>query len=162
MPSTPRPMRVALIGYGFAGRVFHAPLIQAIPGLSLEFVASSDAAKVHADLPGVEVVADPLRAATDPRVDLVVIASPNDSHAPLARAALQAGRNVVVDKPFALSLADARELASLAEANGRLLSVFQNRRWDSDFLAVQQRRAGRPHRRGHAPRIADRTLSPCR
>ena len=138
MPATPRPMRVALIGYGFAGRVFHAPLIQAIPGLSLEFVASSDAAKVHADLPGVEVIADPLRAATDPRVDLVVIASPNDSHVPLARAALQAGRNVVVDKPFALSLADARELSALAEANGRLLSVFQNRRWDSDFLAVQQ------------------------
>jgi predicted dehydrogenase len=132
------PIRVALIGYGFAGRVFHAPLIRAVPGLSLDFVASRDAAKVHADLPGVEVIADPLRAAVDPRADLVVIASPNDSHVPLARAALQAGRNVVVDKPLALSLADARELAALAKAGGRLLSVFQNRRWDSDFLAVEQ------------------------
>ncbi|MFC5577870.1 oxidoreductase [Lysobacter niabensis] len=134
----PRPLRVVLIGYGFAGRVFHAPLIQAVPGLSLDFVASRDATKVHADIPGVEVLADPMSAATDPRADLVVIASPNDSHVPLARAALQAGRNVVVDKPFALSLADARELAALAAAKGRLLSVFQNRRWDSDFLAVRR------------------------
>ena len=138
MTRTTSPLRVVLIGYGFAGRVFHAPLIQAVPGLSLTFVASREEAKVHADLPGVEVIGDPMRAATDPRADLVVIASPNDSHVPLARAALLAGRNVVVDKPFALSLADARELAALAKQNGRLLSVFQNRRWDSDFLAVQQ------------------------
>ena len=138
MTRTTSPLRVVLIGYGVAGRVFHAPLIQAVPGLSLAFVASRDEAKVHADLPGVEVIGDPMRAATDPRAELVVIASPNDSHVPLARAALLAGRNVVVDKPFALSLADARELAALAKQNGRLLSVFQNRRWDSDFLAVQQ------------------------
>lgn len=135
--ASPSILRVALIGYGFAGRVFHAPLITAVPGLSLDFVASRDAAKVHADLLGVEIIGDPVRAATEPRVDLVVIASPNDSHAPLARAALQAGRHVVVDKPFTLSLADARELASLAREQGRLLSVFQNRRWDTDFLAVR-------------------------
>jgi predicted dehydrogenase len=132
------PLRVALIGYGYAGRVFHAPLIRAVQGLSLDFVASRDAAKVHADLPDVEVIDDPLRAATDQRTDLIVIASPNDSHAPLARAALQAGRNVVVDKPFTLSLADARELAKLADESGRLLSVFQNRRWDTDFLAIRE------------------------
>ena len=133
-----QPLRVALIGYGYAGRVFHAPLIRAVQGLSLDFVASRDAGKVHADLPDVEVIDDPLRAATDPRADLVVIASPNDSHAPLARAALQSGRNVVVDKPFTLSLAKAHELAALAEETGRLLSVFQNRRWDTDFLAVRE------------------------
>lgn len=138
MTRTLHPFRVALIGYGYAGRIFHAPLIRAVPGLTLDFVASRDAAKVHADLPDVEVVDDPLRAATDPRADLVVIASPNDSHAPLARAALQAGRHVVVDKPFTLSLVDARELAALAEERGCLLSVFHNRRWDSDFLAIQQ------------------------
>lgn len=132
------PLRVALIGYGYAGRVFHAPLIRAVQGLSLDFVASRDAAKVHADLPGVEVIDDPLRAATDQRADLVVIASPNDSHASLARAALQAGRNVVVDKPFTLALADAQELAALADGSGRLLSVFQNRRWDTDFLAIRE------------------------
>lgn len=138
MTRNSQPVRVALIGYGYAGRVFHAPLIRTVPGLSLDFVASRDADKVHADLPDVEVIGDPLRAAIDPRVDLVVIATPNDSHAPLARAALHAGRNVVVDKPFTLSLADARELAALAEGTGCLLSVFQNRRWDSDFLALRQ------------------------
>jgi predicted dehydrogenase len=132
------PLRVSLIGYGFAGRTFHAPLIRAVPGLSLAFVASRDAGKVHADLPEVEVIEDPLRAATDPRADLVVIASPNDSHASLAHAALSAGRNVVVDKPFTLSLAEARGLGALAQERNRLLSVFQNRRWDTDYLAVRQ------------------------
>jgi predicted dehydrogenase len=138
MTRATQPLRVALIGYGYAGRVFHAPLIRAVQGLSLDFVASRDAGKVHADLPDVEVIDDPLRAATDPRADLVVIASPNDSHASLARAALQAGRNVVVDKPFTLSLADALELAAMADETGRLLSVFQNRRWDTDFLAIRE------------------------
>jgi predicted dehydrogenase len=132
------PVRVSLVGYGFAGRTFHAPLIVATPGLSLDFVGSGDAAKVHADLPEVEVIDDPLRAATDARADLVIIATPNHSHAALARAALAAGRHVVVDKPFTLSLAEAKELAGLAERHGRLLSVFHNRRWDSDFLAVTQ------------------------
>lgn len=138
MTQAMHPLRVALIGYGYAGRVFHAPLIRAVQGLSLDFVASRDAAKVHADLPDVEVIDDPLRAATDQRADLVVIASPNDSHAALARAALRTGRNVVVDKPFTLSLADARELATLADESGRLLSVFQNRRWDTDYLSIRQ------------------------
>ncbi|MCF7220682.1 oxidoreductase [Marilutibacter chinensis] len=136
-PSHTGPVRTALIGYGFAGRTFHAPLIRAVPGLALSVVASGDAAKVHAELPDVEVIGDPLRAIADPRVELVVIASPNDSHVALAQAALGAGKHVVVDKPFTLSLDDARELASLADECGRLLSVFQNRRWDSDFLAIR-------------------------
>ena len=138
MPDARDPHRVALIGYGFAGRTFHAPLIRAVPGLSLVLVASSDPARVQADLPGVEVASDPMQAATDPCIDLVVIASPNHSHAPLARAALRAGRHVVVDKPLTPTLAEATELASLARKHGRMLSVFQNRRWDSDFLAVRQ------------------------
>ncbi|QWP75699.1 oxidoreductase [Lysobacter sp. K5869] len=132
------PLRVALIGYGFAGKTFHAPLIAATPGLALSVVGSSDAAKVAADVPGAAVVADPLRAATDPRADLIVIATPNHSHAPLARAALAAGKHVVVDKPFTLDLSEARELAALAQRHDRLLSVFQNRRWDSDYLGVKR------------------------
>ncbi|MEH6420570.1 oxidoreductase [Pseudomonas sp. CGJS7] len=132
------PLRVALVGYGFAGKTFHAPLIAATPGLALTLIGSSDAAKVHADRPDVEVIGDPLAAVTDPRADLVVIATPNDSHAPLARAALSAGKHVVVDKPFTLDIGEARELTALAERHGRLLSVFQNRRWDSDYLGVKQ------------------------
>ena len=138
MRTDPTPLRVGLIGYGFAGKTFHAPLIQATPGLALSAVASGDAAKVARDLPQAEVVRDPFQLASHAAVDLVVIASPNATHAPLAAAALRAGKHVVVDKPFTLDLAQARELAALAEHSGRLLSVFQNRRWDSDYLAVKR------------------------
>jgi predicted dehydrogenase len=88
-------------------------------------------------LPDVEVVSDPKALATHPDVDLVVIASPNETHAPLAELAMRAGRNVVVDKPFTITVKEARHLASVAKENDVLLSVFQNRRWDSDFLTVQ-------------------------
>jgi len=100
-------------------------------------VSSRDAARVHADWPAVEVLADAHSLIARADLDLVVIASPNDSHHPLAHAALMAGRNVVVDKPFTLTLAQARELAALAQARGRLLSVFHNRRWDGDFLTLR-------------------------
>jgi len=133
----PPALRVGLIGYGYAGRTFHAPLIAGVPGLELAAVSSRDAARVHADWPAVEVLADAHSLIARADLDLVVIASPNDSHHPLAHAALMAGRNVVVDKPFTLTLAQARELAALAQARGRLLSVFHNRRWDGDFLTLR-------------------------
>jgi predicted dehydrogenase len=82
-------------------------------------------------------VSDPLAAAQHPRADLVVVATPNESHAALAGAALRAGKHVVVDKPFTVTLAEARELAAVASASGLVLSVFQNRRWDSDFLGLR-------------------------
>ena len=131
-------IRVGLIGYGYAGRTFHAPLIAATAGLELVAVASSDAAKVRADLPDVDIVGEPMALAGADSVDLVVIASPNDTHVQLARAALDAGKAVVVDKPFTVDLADARALADQAQRLGLLLSVFHNRRWDSDFLGVKQ------------------------
>jgi predicted dehydrogenase len=130
-------IRVSLIGYGYSGKTFHAPLIAATPGLELTVVGSSDAPKVHAGLPEVRVVGDPLAAVTDAQADLVVVATPNDTHVPLATAALEAGKHVVVDKPFALTLAEAQRLAALAQARGRVLSVFHNRRWDSDFLGAR-------------------------
>lgn len=128
--------RVGLIGFGFAGKVFHAPLIQATEGLRLVAVASSDAAKVHAALGPEVAVTTPQSLIADDTVDLVVIATPNDLHHPLALAALTAGRHVVVDKPFALDVAQARALDAAATARGRILSVFHNRRWDSDFLTM--------------------------
>ncbi len=131
------PFRVGLVGYGFAAKTFHAPLLTAEFGLTLSTVASGDAAKVMADLPRARVDGDPFAVATSDDIDLVVIASPNDSHAPLARAALRAGKHVVVDKPFTLDMAEARELIALADEHQRLLSVFHNRRWDSDFLSVK-------------------------
>ena len=130
-------LRAALIGYGYAGKTFHAPLIRATPGWELACVASSRAQAVLADLPDVRVVADPLQAIEARDIDAVVIATPNAQHAPLAAAALRAGKHVVVDKPFTLDLAEARELRTLAKQHERQLSVFHNRRWDSDFLAVK-------------------------
>ncbi|TDK30632.1 oxidoreductase [Luteimonas terrae] len=130
-------LRVALVGYGLAGRVFHAPLIAATPRLWLHTVVSSDADKVHADYPDVRVIATPQAAFDDPDIDLVVIASPNATHAPLAIAALRAGRHVVVDKPFAIDLDEASAVAEVARASTGLLTVFHNRRWDADFLALR-------------------------
>ena len=136
--AVPDAVRVGLCGYGLSGRIFHAPLIKAVPSLELALVASSDPGKVLADHPGMAVASDPFEAVTSEQVDLVAIATPNESHAPLARAALMAGKHVVIDKPFAVDLAEARDLSALASRNGLLLSVFHNRRWDSDFLTVQR------------------------
>jgi len=129
---------VGVVGYGFASQTFHVPLIQATPGLELVAVSSSDAAKVHRDLSAVEVAASPQALFARHEVDLVVIPTPNESHFPLAKAALAAGKHVVVDKPFTVTLSEARQLRTLAEQAGRLLSVFHNRRWDSDFLTVRE------------------------
>lgn len=129
-------IEVALIGYGYAGRTFHAPLIRATPGFELTVVSSSRPERVHADLPGARVVSSPGEACALPSVDLAVICTPNDTHVPIATMALRAGKHVVVDKPLAPTLEDARDLASLAQRLDRVLAVFQNRRWDGDFLAL--------------------------
>lgn len=130
-------LNVALVGYGFVGKVFHAPLITATPGLSLHTVISRDAGKVNADYPDMRVVKEPHNAFADPDIDLVVIASPNDSHAALALSALRHGKHVVVDKPFTVTREEAEEVVACAQQAGRLVSVFQNRRWDADFLALR-------------------------
>jgi predicted dehydrogenase len=130
--------RVALIGFGYAGRVFHAPLISTTPGLTLAVIGSRQEESVRSTYPGVEVVSDPVAAVRHRDVDLVVIATPNDTHAPLAEWALRAGKHVVVDKPFTITLAEARALAGRAAEAERHLSVFQNRRWDSDFLGIRR------------------------
>jgi predicted dehydrogenase len=127
---------VALIGYGYAGRTLHAPLIRATPGFELAVISSSRAEQVHADLPDVAVVSSPEEACALPSVNLVVVATPTDTHVRIASAALRAGKHVVLEKPFTPTLDEARELASLAQSTQRELAVFQNRRWDGDFLAV--------------------------
>ena len=106
-------LRVGLIGYGFASKTFHAPLIAGTPDVELAAISSSDASKVHADWPSVQVVADPQALLDDPTLHLIVIPTPNDTHFPLAKAALNAGKHVVVDKPFTVTLSQARELDAL-------------------------------------------------
>ena len=131
------PLRVGLIGYGYVGKTFHAPLIDSIEGFNLAVVASSRPAAVLADYPETRVLADPMAVATHPDLDLVMIASPNQSHYPLTAAALRAGKHVVCDKPFTLTLSEAESLAAIARDHDRLLSVFHNRRWDSEVLATR-------------------------
>ena len=136
------PLEVALIGYGLGGSAFHAPLIAATPGLHLAAVVTRDAARraqVERRYPGARVVADvdALWQMSD-ALDLVVVSSPNATHVPYARTALDAGLHVVVDKPFAPSAAEARAVGALADRVGRLAIPFHNRRWDGDFLTVQR------------------------
>jgi len=135
-------LRTALVGYGLAGRVIHRPLLQAVSGLEVSYVVTADPARrVQAahDLPGAQLLesADQLWARAED-VDLVVLATPNDVHAPLATAALDLGKPVVVDKPLALTAREGAALVAHAAAVGVPLSVFQNRRWDSDTLTARR------------------------
>ncbi|MEU6808296.1 Gfo/Idh/MocA family oxidoreductase [Streptomyces sp. NPDC046831] len=139
---TGTPLHVGLVGYGLAGSVFHAPLIAATEGLVLDTVVTSHPerqAQAREEFPDVRVAAtaDELFARAG-ELDLIVVASPNRTHVPLATAALKAGLPVVVDKPIAGTATEARDLAALAEERGLLLSVFQNRRWDNDFLTLRK------------------------
>jgi len=135
-------LRIAIAGFGLAGETFHAPLIAATPGLSVAAVATSKpvrAARARAQYPGVEVVpdADSLLADAD-RFDALVVATPNRHHVPIARAALHRGLAVVVDKPLAASAGEAQALVDDFAVAGVPLTVFQNRRWDGDFLTVRR------------------------
>jgi predicted dehydrogenase len=144
--------------------VFHVPLITATPGLALTVLGTRRPVE-ETGYAGVAAVSDPLVAARHPAADLVVVATPNDSHASLAEAALRAGKHVIVDKPFTLALAEAGRLAALAADLGLVLSVFQNRRWDSDFLGVRRAIAEgvvgevvelRSEMSRHRPKVRDR------
>lgn len=130
--------RVALIGFGLAGKAFHAPLIAAVDGLELACVVTSRREEVAAEHPDVAVLPTIEDALADPSVALVVLASPDHLHASHALAALDAGKHVVIDKPFAPTLNEARAVAVRAAERGLMLAVFHNRRWDADFLTLQR------------------------
>jgi scyllo-inositol 2-dehydrogenase (NADP+) len=141
-PQTTQPLRVAIVGYGLAGSVFHAPLIAATPGMHVSAVVTGNAEraeKARQACEGVEVFADVDTLLSKPAdIDLVVVASPNRMHVPIALASIEAGIAVVVDKPLAVSVAEGESLIDTAAARGVPLSVFQNRRWDGDFLTLRR------------------------
>ncbi|MBC7999666.1 MAG: Gfo/Idh/MocA family oxidoreductase [Leptolyngbya sp.] len=134
---------VALVGYGLAGEVFHAPLVKATPSLEIAVITTNNPErmeKAQAAFPNAKIFAS-LEAAIVEGSDLfelVVIASPNKFHAPQAKAALNAGKSVVVDKPFAINSEECREIIELGKSTGKLVTVFQNRRWDNDFLTIKK------------------------
>lgn len=135
-------LRVALVGYGLGGAAFHAPLVAATPGMRLSFIVTSNAeraAQARERYLGAAIVDTAERLwERAGEIDLVVVSTPNVTHVPLALAALGAGIAVVVDKPFAATAEEGRRVMDEARRRGLLLSVFQNRRWDGDFLTVRR------------------------
>src|ERR1700688_1460816 len=129
---------VGLIGFGLAGRAFHAQVIRATPGLRLAAILQRHGNEAAEKYPDVRVVRSVEELLDIREIRLVVIATPNETHAPIARQCLEAGRDVVVDKPFATTLKEAEGLVELAKKRGRLITVYQNRRYDGDFQAIRQ------------------------
>jgi len=135
-------LKVALIGYGLAGAAFHAPLIAVASGLRLAAIVTSDEgrrARARLEHPDAVLLAraDEIWARSGD-YDLVVVAAPNRAHVPLALAALDAGLPLVIDKPFAPTAEEARLVLERARKLGLMVTVFQNRRWDGDFLTLRE------------------------
>jgi scyllo-inositol 2-dehydrogenase (NADP+) len=128
---------VAVVGFGLAGRVFHAPFVSAVPGLRLEAIVQRKGDEAAKAYPKARILRSFEEALGDAAVQLVVIATPNETHYELARKALEAGKHVVIDKPFAATSVQAKELWQLAEKQGVVLAPFHNRRWDGDFATVR-------------------------
>ncbi|MFY9908809.1 MAG: Gfo/Idh/MocA family oxidoreductase [Candidatus Sulfotelmatobacter sp.] len=131
-------VRVGLIGFGLAGQAFHAPVIRGVQGMELACILERRGSRSREKYPDVRTARTINELLSDPTIQLCVIATPNESHFELARACLLAGRDVVVDKPFAPTLAESEQLVQLAKERGRLITVYQDRRWDGDFQTVQK------------------------
>lgn len=131
-------VRVGLIGFGLAGQAFHAPVIGGVPGMELACIFERHGAKAKEKYPEVRVARTLDEMLSDKTIKLCVVATPNDSHFSYTKACLEAGRDVVVDKPFAPTLGEAEQLVRLAADRGRLVTVYQDRRWDGDFQTVKR------------------------
>ena len=131
-------IKVGLIGFGMAGRVFHAPVIQSVAGLTLTKVVERNTDEARKRYPQVKVVRDAEALLQDDEIQLVVVATPNTSHFDFARQALEANKHVVVEKPFTTTSDQAQKLIELARRQKRVISVNQNRRWDGDFQTVKK------------------------
>jgi scyllo-inositol 2-dehydrogenase (NADP+) len=138
MPSPDSPIATGLLAYGMSGKLFHAPFLDLHPGFALCAVAERTQQRMAADYPSVRSYPSTEALLADPALELVVVNTPNDTHYDLTRQALLAGKHVLVEKPVATSVAEWRELASLARQQGRQLLAYQNRRWDTDFGAVRR------------------------
>jgi scyllo-inositol 2-dehydrogenase (NADP+) len=131
-------VRVGLIGFGLAGQAFHAPVIRGVPGMELAYILERRGTRAQEKYPEVGVARTLDELLADKEIQLCVIATPNDSHFEYAKACLMAGRDVVVDKPFAPTLRESEELVRLASERERLITVYQDRRWDGDFGTVKK------------------------
>jgi scyllo-inositol 2-dehydrogenase (NADP+) len=131
-------IKTAIIGFGLSGKVFHSRVLQSLPEFEIASIVTSRVAEVQEELPAARVVSSAQEILADTSIDLVVVATPNREHAPLAIEALSAGKHVVVEKPFTVSSTEARKLVECAASATRVLSVFHNRRWDNGFLTLKR------------------------
>ncbi len=131
-------IRVGLASYGMSGKVFHAPFMEANPGYILKTVLERTQKGSKEKYPAVNIVKSYEELLSDKKIDLVVVNTPDHTHYELAKTALNSGKHVIVEKPFVVKSSDGEELIKIAEEKNLVLSVFQNRRWDSDFLTVKK------------------------
>ncbi|HLW08932.1 MAG TPA: oxidoreductase [Fermentimonas sp.] len=134
-------IRTGVIGYGLSGRVFHAPFIEVVEGYTLSKISTANAERSTAAkerYPNTEVVADVESIINDPNIDLVIVTSPNTDHFKWAKEALLAGKHAVVEKPFTVDVAEAEELIEISKKQGKILTVYHNRRFTSDTKTVKK------------------------
>ncbi len=131
-------LKVGIVAYGHIAKKYHAPLLHALPGFEIVKVLERHHKQAEKDYPGVRSVSNMEELLADKSIDLVVITTPNQFHFAQAKAALEAGKHAVLEKPFTVSTMEAKMLLQIAQTEDKLLSVFHNRRWDGDFKTVQK------------------------
>jgi predicted dehydrogenase len=131
-------VRVGLIGFGLAGQAFHAPMIRGVEGMELACVLERHTNNAKARYPEIRIARTFDEMLSDKSINVIVVATPNDTHFSYTKAALEAGRHVVIDKPMTPTLREAEELVQMAEQRGLLLSVYQDRRWDGAYVTVRK------------------------
>ncbi|RVU86663.1 oxidoreductase [Leucothrix sargassi] len=136
--NTETTIKTALIGYGFSSQTFHIPFLLCNSDYQITAISSSKPDVVKQALPDVTVYSDAQQLIREADVDLVIITTPNEYHFPLAKLALEQGKHIVIEKPFVTNTQDGLALIELAEQQQRVASVFQNRRWDGDFLTIKK------------------------
>ena len=133
-----KPITTALLSYGMSGEVFHAPLLETHPGFSLTKIVQRNSTKANVRYPQIKIVKTVDEVMDDPSIELIVVNTPNETHFSFASRAMEAGKHVIVEKPFSVTTAEADQLIAIGKKTERLLSVFQNRRWDGDFMTVKK------------------------
>ncbi|HKZ37439.1 MAG TPA: oxidoreductase [Chryseolinea sp.] len=132
------PIKTALLSYGMSGEIFHAPLLAVDPGFALTSVVQRNSDKAKQRYPGIKIARQVNEVFQDDSIELVIINTPNETHFPFASQALEAGKHVIVEKPFTVNVQEAEKLINLATKKNKLLTVFQNRRWDGDFMTIKK------------------------
>src|SRR3989337_2891931 len=132
------PIKTALLSYGMSGEICHAPLLAVDPGFAVVSIGQRNSDKAKLRYPTIKIVRQVNEVFQDDAIELVIINTPNETHFPFASQALEAGKHVIVEKPFTVNVQEADKLINLATKKNKLLTVFQNRRWDGDFLTIKK------------------------